>query len=100
MTSRIPEVTEAIAGAARDGCWLPGASSPRASPKYDASGVHQWSQRFGGDEFEGPRGIAVDGAGNVIVTGTCSGAVDFGGGALIAADHDIFVAKYDASGTH
>jgi hypothetical protein len=70
--------------------------------KYDKDGVHQWSQRFGGPEFGGPRGIAVDAAGNVIMTGTFNDTVDFGGGDLVARDYDydIFLAKYDPNGVH
>ena len=40
--------------------------------------MHLWSKRIGGATFEGPRGITVDSAGNVIVTGTFVGTVDFG----------------------
>ena len=42
--------------------------------------VHTWSKSFGQDcdAF----GAAVDGLGNVAVTGTCAGGVDFGGGVL------------------
>ncbi|MFQ5511853.1 MAG: FlgD immunoglobulin-like domain containing protein [Candidatus Krumholzibacteriia bacterium] len=69
--------------------------------KYDASGVHQWSQRFGDTTADVGFGIAVDASGNAIVTGTFSGTVDFGGGNLTSAGaNDIFVAKYDAGGVH
>ena len=69
--------------------------------KYNASGTHVWSQRFGDTGNDQGRAIAVDGAGNVLVTGDFLGTVDFGGGPLTSAGgNDIFVAKYDASGTH
>ncbi len=69
--------------------------------KYDASGVHQWSQRFGGVNNDPGYAVAVDDAGNVMVTGYFGGSVDFGGGNLVSAGSgDVFVAKYDGSGTH
>jgi hypothetical protein len=67
--------------------------------KYDAAGNHLWSKGFGGISYDEGHGIAVDGAGNVVVTGYFEGAVDFGSGPLVSAgDHDVFVVKYDAAG--
>lgn len=69
--------------------------------KYDASGTHLWSKRFGGTARNLSWDMVVDGAGNIVVTGTFQGTVDFGGGPLTSAgEFDIFVAKFDASGTH
>jgi len=69
--------------------------------KYDAAGVHQWSQRFGSTGDDTARAAAVDGSGNVLVTGFFVDTVDFGGGDLVSAGGwDIFVAKYDAAGVH
>ncbi len=69
--------------------------------KYDASGAHEWSQRFGGANSDESAAIAVDASGNVIVAGFFVGTADFGGGNLVSAgDYDVFVAKYDASGAH
>ncbi|MDH3216079.1 MAG: hypothetical protein OEN01_07280 [Candidatus Krumholzibacteria bacterium] len=69
--------------------------------KFDASGVHQWSQRFGDALFQEVGGIAVDATGNVIVTGYFDGTVDFGGGPLVSAGNfDIYIAKFNASGAH
>jgi len=66
--------------------------------KYDASGVHQWSQRFGDKISDLGEAIAADASGNVIVTGRFWNTVDFGGGDLTSAgDFDVFVAKYDGS---
>jgi hypothetical protein len=69
--------------------------------KYDANGVHQWSKRFSGLGSEIGNAIAIDAAGNVVVTGQYAGNVDFGGGPLnwIAAS-DCFIAKFDANGVH
>ena len=70
--------------------------------KYNASGVHQWSRRFGSAERStSGTDVAVDGSGNVFVTGYFSGTVDFGGGNLVSAGRsDIFLAKYNANGVH
>jgi hypothetical protein len=69
--------------------------------KYDAAGVHQWSQRFGSTGADIGYSVAADGLGNVVVTGHFNGTVDFGGGNLISAGgYDIFLAKYDAAGVH
>ena len=69
--------------------------------KYDTNGGHIWSQRFGGNGQESGRGVTVDGAGNVIITGRFRSTVDFGGGGLVSAGgDDIFLASYDANGTH
>ncbi|MBI4704160.1 MAG: SUMF1/EgtB/PvdO family nonheme iron enzyme, partial [Deltaproteobacteria bacterium] len=69
--------------------------------KLDKDGKHLWSKRFGdGIDQEGV-GVAVDGAGSVVVTGYFAGAVDFGGGPLSSAGGwDIFLAKYDKDGKH
>jgi hypothetical protein len=68
--------------------------------KYDAGGVHQWSQRFGSASTDFGNSVAVDASGNVFVTGFFNNTVDFGGGNLASAGvADIVVAKYDAGGT-
>jgi hypothetical protein len=69
--------------------------------KYDASGTHLWSQRFGAGSSDDAYALAVDGDDNVIVAGYFQGTVDFGGGGLTSAGSgDIFVAKYNSAGTH
>lgn len=69
--------------------------------KYNGSGAHQWSQRFGSTSTDIGDAVAVDGAGNVIVAGRFGGTVNFGGVALASAGgSDIFVAKYNAAGAH
>jgi hypothetical protein len=48
-----------------------------------------------------PKAIAADASGDVVITGTFPGAIDFGGGAMTAAGYaDIFVAKLNDSGDH
>jgi hypothetical protein len=52
---------------------------------------------FGDDGNELPQAIAVDGAGNVIVTGEVRGTrVTLGGGRIAPLGGDVFIAKYDA----
>ena len=70
--------------------------------KFNAAGTHVWSQRFGDGAEQVPRGVAVNAAGDVLITGEFAGTVNFGGGNLVSAGgNDIFVAKFDAaSGAH
>jgi hypothetical protein len=58
-------------------------------------GLHYlWSKRFGDTGYQNATATAVDGAGNVLLTGNFVGTVDFGGGPLSSAGgYDIFVAK-------
>ena len=63
--------------------------------KYDTSGTHLWSQRFGDSRGDQGFGVGVDGTGNVFITGWFQGTVDFGGGPLTSAgSFDIFLAKF------
>jgi hypothetical protein len=69
--------------------------------KYSFAGAHIWSQRFGGTGSEEAAGVAVDASGNVVVTGSFQGTVDFGGGNRTSGgSNDIFVAKYNSVGVH
>ena len=65
------------------------------SPLWSQSLEHVFSQRFGDTNLDEGLAIAVDGEGNVLVTGGFFGTVDFGGGALLSAGNaDIFLAKF------
>jgi len=69
--------------------------------KYAATnGAHLWSRRVGGGTNDYCYGTAVDGSGNVFITGSFTGTATFGGTALssAASSTDAFVAKYDAGG--
>ena len=69
--------------------------------KYNSSGVHQWSKRFGDTSFDNGEGVASDASGNMLVTGHFGNTVNFGGGDLTSVgSRDIVVAKYDANGVH
>jgi hypothetical protein len=63
--------------------------------KLNPAGAHGWSHRYGDQSTQTSRGIAANANGNVFVTGSFSGTVDFGGSALASAGNtDIFVAAY------
>ncbi|WP_437757085.1 hypothetical protein [Sorangium sp. So ce1389] len=53
--------------------------------KLDADGEHLWSKRFGDAALQRAYGVAVDGSGDVVVSGTFQGSVDFGGGPLVSS---------------
>src|SRR5207249_640510 len=62
--------------------------------KYSPTGALIWAHRLPQDGDAGI-GVAVDGNGNIFVTGGFSGTLDLGGGPLVAVSFgDIFVAKY------
>jgi hypothetical protein len=67
---------------------------------FTPSGTPRWSKRFGGTGDDYASSVAVDGSGNVYVTGRFEGAVDFGTGSLQSAGAgDVFVASFTPSGT-
>jgi len=69
--------------------------------RFDSSGVLSWALRFGDADEQSATGVAIDPSGNVLVTGTMAGTVDFGGGPLTASGlSDLFVLKLDSSGSY
>lgn len=71
--------------------------------KYNAAGTLQWLKTLGSpDGYDEGLAVTSDSAGNVLVTGSFNGTVDFGGGPLSTPgdDWDVFVAKYSPTGTH
>ena len=69
--------------------------------KRNAAGAHQWTTTFGGTGQDYAREVAVDGSGNVHVTGHFSNAVDFGAGNVgSSGSYDAFVTKLNAAGAH
>jgi len=72
-----------------------------AAPTVHALPSHLWSHSFGGALPDAGYAIAFDPSGNVLVTGSHSGAVDFGGGPLNSnGGEDVFIAKFGAQGVH
>jgi hypothetical protein len=69
--------------------------------KYSTAGAHLWSKSFGSSAGDYGFSVAVDGYNDVILTGTFTGTIDFGGGPMSpAGGGDIFLAKYSSSGQY
>ncbi|MCY2953528.1 MAG: SBBP repeat-containing protein, partial [Planctomycetota bacterium] len=70
--------------------------------KLSPSGGHLWSTYLGGSNWDYGLGIAVDGSGNVLVTGETSSAGWTSGGfdTSYNGDQDAFVGKLSPSGGH
>lgn len=67
--------------------------------KYNNSGNLLWIQSAGGAGEDYGNVIAVDGAGNVYVTGTYSSTATFGStNKTSAGSYDVFIAKYNSAG--
>ena len=72
--------------------------------KLNADGSYRWTRTMGADQLDYARGAAIDGSGDIFVTGSFSGTVDFDPGAGMdqhtSQDADIFVTKLNADGTY
>lgn len=64
------------------------------------SGDHVWSRRFGDPADQIAAGIDVNEAGEVALSGTFAGTVDFGDGPITAHTDDAFVAVYGPGGEY
>ncbi len=69
--------------------------------KFSPTGTLLWSKRFGDSANQGTRGLAVDASGNLLITGSFVGTVNFGGATLTSAGGaDVYVVKLDPNGNH
>ncbi|HOW52564.1 MAG TPA: SBBP repeat-containing protein [bacterium] len=64
--------------------------------KWNANGTKAWTKQWGSESVEFGKAVAVDGAGNIFVTGWTSGALD---GNTLVGEIDIFLTKWNADGT-
>ncbi len=78
---------------------LPGQSSSGSADayvrKYDAAGNELWTRQFGTSSIDYGYSVAIDGSGNIYVTGNTYGTLP---GQSSAGGFDAFVRKYDATG--
>eukprot|EP00435_Cladocopium_sp_Y103_P017238 s787_g4.t1 len=65
--------------------------------KFDAQGVHQWTQQRGGATLNRAWALQVDAKGNALVAGSTQDSLD---GCHNAGDLDAFLMKFDAQGVH
>ncbi len=79
--------------------------------KFDPAGKHLYSRGFGDSELQDVASIAVDPAGNAVITGTFLGSIDFDGTVLESqgtvddpngsrSGGDIYIAKLGLDGKH
>jgi hypothetical protein len=70
--------------------------------KLDSEGEHVWSHVFGDKDPERAERLVFDSEGDVILTGTFTTAIDFGGGTMVTKGmRDAFVLELDgATGNH
>lgn len=68
---------------------------------YTSAGDPRWSLRLGGPQSDGATAVAVDGAGDILVTGVMSDRVDFGAAGVktSAGGTDVFLLKLGPDGT-
>lgn len=68
---------------------------------YAPDGAHRWSHGYGGPTDDSASSVAVDGSGNVVLTGYYTGQANLGGAVLPGAGGtDVFLARYNADGKH
>ncbi len=68
--------------------------------KYNPAGKLIWVRQAGSQNYDYAHGIAVDNQDNVIITGSYSGSMYFGGNITVVGNtySDIYTAKYDSAG--
>lgn len=66
--------------------------------KFSPAGTLIWAKAFGGTGTDVALGVTADSTGNVVIVGSFSQQINFGGGALTSlGSSDIFVAKLSAA---
>lgn len=72
--------------------------------KYNADGSYGWVHKFGSTGGDSAEDVAVDGSGNVLVSGGFNGTVDFdytgGTDNHTSNDDDVFITKHNADGSY
>jgi hypothetical protein len=70
--------------------------------RISTNGVHLWSTLYGGPDHQMIDSVALDPAGNVLVTGNYLGSIDFAGSAFYLSNGftDGYLAKWNASGVY
>jgi hypothetical protein len=73
--------------------------------KYDNNGNYLWANGIGSSGFDYSYDLALDGSGNIFITGYFEGTADFDPGVSITnlssfGNGDIFFAKYDGNGNY
>jgi hypothetical protein len=65
-------------------------------------GAASWVRSYGYGFFDEATGVAIDGSGNIVVTGQFAGVVSFGGSMLYTqgGSADVFLLKLDSNGRH
>ena len=72
-----------------------------AVAKLDPTGVALWSHLYGDAQSQSAAGVAVDAAGNIVVTGSFAATISFGGPMLTAqGPSDVFAAKLTKGGVY
>jgi len=66
--------------------------------KYNSSGTKQWTKQFGTSSVDVGRGVTTDSSDNIYVTGYTVGGLDNKTWSM-GDDRDIFLVKYNSSGT-
>jgi len=64
--------------------------------KYNSSGTKQWTKQMGTSSDDYGNGVTTDSSGNIYVTGGTEGGLD---GNTNSGENDIFLVKYNSSGT-
>ena len=69
---------------------------------FTPSGKYRWSKTFGSSSSDYGYDVAVDGNGNVTLSGSFRYSINFGGTTLTSngSSNDIFIASFDSGGKH